>query len=157
DLKARYTLALEISRAWEVVANGAETGRIPEGDRVLVRFGETLPLPTYLFGFAAGKFSVETTERDGRTLRMFYRETDAEKVNRNKEAIFDLHAHALAWLENYTQIAYPFGKFDIVLIPAFQFAGMEHPGAIFYDASKLMLGESATQNEELLRASTISH
>ena len=66
---------------------------------------------------------------------MFHRETDAAKVARNRDAIFDLHARALAWLEDYTGIPYPFGKFDFVLIPSFQFGGMEHPGAIFYNAS----------------------
>ena len=66
--------------------------------------------------------------RDGRALRMFHRETDAAKVARNRDAIFDLHASALAWLEDYTAIRYPFGKFDIVLIPSFQFGGMEHAG-----------------------------
>ena len=34
---------------------------------------------------------------------------------------------------------------------------MEHPGAIFYNASGLMLDESATQNQQLERASVISH
>ena len=88
---------------------------------------------------------------------MFHRETDAAKVARNRDAIFDLHARALAWLEDYTGIPYPFGKFDFVLIPSFQFGGMEHPGAIYYNASGLMLDESATQNQLLGRANTISH
>jgi hypothetical protein len=34
---------------------------------------------------------------------------------------------------------------------------MEHPGAVFYNAPGLMLDESATQNQLLERASTISH
>src|SRR6185369_13769821 len=107
--------------------------------------------------FAAGRFSVETAERNGRTFHMFHRETDAAKVARNRDAIFDLHAKALAWLEEYTQIPYPFGKFDFVLIPSFQFGGMEHPGAIYYNASGILLDESATENQVLGRASTISH
>jgi len=32
-----------------------------------------------------------------------------------------------------------------VLIPSFQFGGMEHAGAIFYNAASLMLDETATQ------------
>ena len=99
-----------------------------------MRFAETQPISTYLFAFAAGRFSVERAERNGRTFRMFHRETDAAKVARNRDAIFDLHAAALAWLERYTGIPYPFGKFDFLLVPAFQFGGMEHPGAIFYNA-----------------------
>jgi aminopeptidase N len=159
SLKARYALTLEIPESWQVTANGAETGdgpAAPEGRRS-VRFAETKPLPTYLFAFAAGKFQVETASRDGRTFRMFHRETDVAKVARNRDAIFDLHARALAWLEDYTAIPYPWGKFDFVLIPSFQFGGMEHAGAILYNASALMLEQSATQNQMLGRASVISH
>jgi aminopeptidase N len=157
DLKARYALTLRVPSSWQVVANGAELDRAATGVTMQVRFAETQPIPTYLFAFAAGKFNIETAERNGRTFRMFHRETDAQKVARNRDAIFDLHARALAWLEDYTGIKYPWGKFDFVLIPSFQFGGMEHPGAIFYNASGLMLDESATQNQMLGRASTISH
>ena len=44
-----------------------------------------------------------------------------------------------------------------MLIPSFQFGGMEHPGAVYYNASGLLLDESATQNQMLGRASLISH
>jgi aminopeptidase N len=157
DIKARYTLALDVPAAWETVANGPEAGRESGGDRVHVRFADTKPLPTYLFGFVAGKFSVERATRNGREMRMFHRETDAAKVARNRDALFDLHASALAWLEDYTAIPYPFEKLDFILIPSFQFGGMEHAGAMLYNASGLMLDESATQNQLLNRASTIAH
>ena len=88
DLKARYTLTLELPADWQAVANGAEAGR--EGN--VLRFAETQPLPAYLFAFAAGKFSLETAIRNGRTFRMLHRETDAQKVARNRDAVFDLHA-----------------------------------------------------------------
>ncbi|HXH24718.1 MAG TPA: M1 family aminopeptidase [Vicinamibacterales bacterium] len=157
DLKARYSLTLEVPPAWQAVANGAELAREASGPAARIRFAETPPLPTYLFAFAAGRFAVETAERNGRTFRMFHRETDAAKVARNRDAIFDLHARSLAWLEDYTGIPYPWGKFDFVLIPSFQFGGMEHAGAILYNQSGLMLEESATQNQLLERASVIAH
>jgi aminopeptidase N len=157
DLKARWTLSLEVPAGWDTLANGAETGRAVTGARSRLTFAQTQPIPTYLFAFAAGRFSVERATRDGREMRMFHRETDAQKVARNRDAIFDLHAAALAWMERYTGVPYPFGKFDFLLVPAFQFGGMEHPGSIFYNASGLMLDESATQNQLLERASVISH
>ncbi len=167
DLKARYALSLELPAAWQAVANGRVTMESASAvaspapsaatARTVVAFAETEPLPTYLFAFVAGRFSVETAVRDGRSLRMFHRETDAAKVARNRDAIFDLHAAALSWLEAYTGIPYPWGKFDFVLIPSFQFGGMEHAGAILYNAAGLMLDESATQNQLLGRASTIAH
>lgn len=157
DLKGRWSVILEHPAAWQSAANGAELERTTAGDRTRVRFAETQPLPTYLVAFICGDFMIETAERNGRTLRMFHRERDAAKVTRNKDAIFDLHARALEYLERYTDVPYPFGKFDIVLIPALQFGAMEHPGKIIYNASGLMLDESATQNQLLGRAHTIAH
>ncbi len=157
DIKARYSLTLDIPKGWEAVTNGAELSRAEAADAIRLQFAETRPLPTYLFAFAAGRFSVETAERNGRAFRMLHRETDAAKVTRNRDTIFDLHAAALQWLERYTAIPYPWGKFDFVLLPSFQFGGMEHAGSIFYNASALFLDPSATQNQKLGRASLIAH
>ncbi len=157
DMKGRWRMTLEHPAKWRSAANGAELTRAEKGDRVVVTFAETEPLPTYLVAFIAGDFKIEVAERSGRTFRMFHRETDGAKVARNRDAIFDLHATALEYLERYTAIPYPFGKFDFVAIPAFQFGGMEHAGKILYNASGLMLDESATQNQLLGRASVIAH
>ncbi len=164
DLKARWTVELTYPSEWKAVSNGAEaetsTARGTAGTAAATtttRFVETEPLPTYLFSFVVGDFKVETATRGGRTMRLFHRETDAAKVARNKDTVFDLHAAALAYLERYTNIPYAFGKFDFVLIPAFQFGGMEHAGKILYNASGLFLDESATQNQLLGRASVIAH
>ena len=157
DLKARFTVALTAPAAWEAISNGAETSRETVGNQLRLRFAETQPIPTYLLAFAAGRFHVETAERNGRTFRMFHRETDAAKVARNRDAAFDLHAAALRWLEDYTGIAYPFGKFEFLLVPSFQFTGMEHPGAVYYNAASILLDESATENQVLNRASVIAH
>lgn len=164
DLKARYRLALRVPEGWRAVSNAAlEDSRSPTSlagsgqDGNWLVFGETLPISTYLFSFAAGRFEVDSAERAGRVLRMYHRETDSLRVARNREEIFDLHASALEWLEGYTGIPYPFPKFDFVLIPSFQYGGMEHPGAILYRASRLLLDEGATENERLARASLIAH
>lgn len=157
DLKARFRLQLDVPAGWRAVANGSLASREDGGDRALLTFTETDPISSYLFAFAAGEFEVEEAERDGRRMAMYHRETDLDRVERNAGAVFDLHASALAWLEEYTGISFPFEKFDFVLVPAFQYGGMEHPGAIFYRADALLLDESATQNAYLGRASLIAH
>jgi aminopeptidase N len=157
DLKAKWRLLLNVPPGWTAIANGRPAGRVEAPDKVGLIFEETQPISTYLFAFAAGVFKEEVGERDGRTFRMLHRETDVKKVERNRDAIFDLHASALRWLEDYTAIPYPFGKFDFILLPSFQFGGMEHPGAIFYNATGLFLDESATENQYLGRAALISH
>ena len=169
NLKARFTLTLTVPEGWMAVANGATVAEPPAvslpgrdasatlEDGGTWRFAATEPIPTYLFAFAAGRFRVEEAERGGRRLRMFHRETDSAKVARNRDAVFDLHAAALEWLEAYTGIPHPFPKFDFVLVPSFQYGGMEHPGAVFYRQDGVLLDESATQAELLGRASVISH
>ena len=157
NLKARYRLSLEIPSDWVAVANGPLAEKTGLDGTTVYRFDETEPISTYLFSFAAGRFQTETEERDGRQMTMYHRETDREKVERNRAAVFDLHFEALSWLEDYTGIPHPFAKFDFVLIPSFQYGGMEHPGAILYRAASLFLDESATQNQYLGRASLIAH
>ena len=114
-------------------------------------------MPSYLFAVAAGMFERETAVIDDRTFNMYHRETDAAKVARNSEEVFRLHAASVEWLEDYTQIDYPFQKFDFVLIPSFQYGGMEHPGGILYRQASVLLDETATQNQMLGRASLIAH
>lgn len=157
DLKGRWTLTLEHPAQWQSVANGAERDRQRTGDRVLVRFQPTQPLPTYVMAFVVGDMKVETATRAGRTMRMFHRESDVAKLARNREALFDLHAQSLEALERYTGIPYPFGKFDFVLIPAFQPGAMEHAGVIAYKAEDYLLDASATQEQLLRRANVIAH
>ena len=157
DLKGRWTITLEHPAHWKSSSNGAPIERRTIGQRVRVRFAPTPPLPTYLVAFIAGDFKVETARRGSWTMNMFHRETDAAKLARNRDAIFDLHARALHDLQRYTSIAYPFGKFDFVLIPALQYAGMEHAANIFYNAEALLLDESASQEDRLKRATIIAH
>ena len=157
NLKARFRLRLDLPSGWRAVSNGPLAAHEARGDRARFVFAETAPISSYLFAFAAGEFQVEEAERGGRRMAMYHRETDRGRVERNAGALFDLHAAALAWLEEYTGIPYPFEKFDFVLVPAFQYGGMEHPGAIFYRAGALLLDESATQNAHLGRASLIAH
>jgi aminopeptidase N len=157
NLKATYTLTVKTPGDWEAVSNGLLTEKTVEGSRSVYHFGKTKPISSYLFAFAAGKFFKETKTLSGREMTMYYRETDTVKVNRNRDEIFGLHEYALTWLEKYTGIPYPFGKFDFVLIPSFQYGGMEHPGSIFYNESAQFLDENASVNKRMARASVIAH
>lgn len=157
NLKGRVTWEVTVPKHWKVIANGPEASARTQDGRTHFTFLETQPMPSYLFAVAAGMFERETAEINGRTFNMYHRETDKDKVARNREEIFRLHATALDWLEEYTLIDYPFQKFDFVLIPSFQYGGMEHPGGILYRQANIFLDETATQNQMLGRASVIAH
>lgn len=157
DMKARFTLRLTLPAAWEALANGRlQDSSVQDRTKTLV-FVETEPIPTYLFHFVAGEFRKITRSVAGRSMTMLHRETDLAAVARNVDEIFRLHGVAVDWLEDYTGIPLPFSKLDFALIPAFQYGGMEHPGAITYKAASLMLDANATATEQLGRASLIAH
>ena len=157
DLKATYSLTLEVPEGWVAIANGAMKNEKKENGKTVYSFAKTKPISTYLFAFVAGKFKNVTRTEKGRKIVFYYRETDKEKVNRNINKIFRLQFNALKWMEEYTEIKYPFSKFSFVGIPSFQYSGMEHPGVVLYREGKLFLDASATQEQILNRAKLISH
>ena len=157
DLKATVKWRIEAPSNWTVVANGSVMNRGEKRSRGLWEFAETKPIPTYLFSIAAGEFFEEIEIVNGREFRFYHRESDAQKVKMNRSELVQLHAQALNWMEDYTGIDYPFQKFDFVLIPDFQYGGMEHPGSIFYRESRLMLDSAASQDQLLSRAAVIAH
>ena len=167
DMKANFALQLNLPPNWiasanadverEIVVVQATPDESKSEKRKVVTYQKTKPISTYLFAFAAGEFQKITREVNGRSMTMLHRESDTEKVSRNVDKIFETHGLALNWLEDYTNIEYPFEKFDFVLIPSFQYGGMEHIGNIFYNADQLFLDQSATKDEKLNRASLIAH
>lgn len=157
DLRAVFALALEIPEGWEAVANGPETAR-ETGDGVTrLTFAPTPPLPTYLMAFVAGRLQVEHRALGSGDFRVFHRDADLVRAARTADALLDAHARSLDWLERYTGVPHPFPKLDCVLIPSFQFSGMEHPGAIYYHASITALDADATDAQRLRRESLVAH
>ena len=139
NLKARFLLDLQLPEGWKQI-NSADSH----------------PIPTYLFSFTAGKFQESIAQRDGRTLRALFRETNARKTGQLNK-VFDEVALSLRWLEAYTGISYPFDTYGFVILPGYQFGGMEHPGAIQFTDREIFLGDNPTPDEELRRLQLIAH
>ena len=157
DLKANFHLSIAAPNDWEVIANGKLKTKIQKEGKVFLDFQTTKPLPTYLFSFVAGKFQkISKSYKEGE-INLFHRETDEKKIAQNSEEIFSQVIESLNFMEKYTQVAYPFAKYDLIAIPSFQYSGMEHTGATLYRSSKLFLSESATQNQVIDRANLIAH
>jgi hypothetical protein len=158
DMKSLFSLTLEVPQKWQAIANGAiqETDSVSVPGRKRISFRETEPLSTYLFSFVAGELSRETYNREGREISLYHRETDPKKVAQCPEIageVFD----ALSWLEEYTGIPYPFAKYDFIILPGFQYGGMEHTGATLYNDRRMFLNENPTLNERLGRSALIAH
>jgi len=158
SLKAEFQAEINVPAEWTSVGNTSLSKNLKNSDSTTTYiFANSKPISTYLFSFVAGKFESITKTYEDREMTMYHREDDLDKLENNKDQIFDLHYDALKWLEEYTQIDYPFSKFDFVVIPSFQYSGMEHPGAILYRDTRLMLEQNASIREQLNRANLIAH
>jgi aminopeptidase N len=175
DLKARFTWRLTVPEGWRVLANGAQEVRALVGPgRWQIGFAQTEPISTYTAAFAAGPWTILSDA--GATARavpvttppavaepggvadamtLWVRRSRAGEVD--ADTLLHLNRAALHWLEQYFDMAYPFGKLDLLLAPAFPFGGMEHVGAIFYNETTFIFREPPTLNRRLARAATIYH
>ena len=156
NLKANFTLSLEIPAQWEAVSNSAVSSLTVAGDRKRIKFETTEPLSTYLFSFVTGNMSRCEYKAGERTIAAYHREND-EKRLAQMDIIFSQIISSLEWMENYTGVPYPFSKYDIIILPGFQYGGMEHTGATLYNDATIFLNENPTPDEELRRALLIAH
>ena len=170
DIKARYALTLDIPEQWKAVSNSPLAGDCADllygsSSEVSIKqdilpglrrwvFSPTAPLPTYLFAFAAGEFEYQyfPEYRTG----AFHRGKDPAQTAQIPEIAREVR-FALDWLEGYTAMPYPFAKYDFVVLPGFQFGGMEHAGATFYNDTRLFLSANPTPDEILRRIELIAH
>ena len=157
DLKATYDLTLEMPAKWRAISAAPVEEVVEHNGIKEIRFETSDLISSYHFSFVAGEFEEITRTMSGRTMTMLHRETDEDRIARNLEAIFKLHVSAIERLERYTNIEFPFKKLDFVAIPALQFAGMEHVGAIQYRASSLFLDQAPPIARLLGRAALIAH
>ena len=139
DLRAVFVTSLKVPEGWKTMTS----------DNVC-------QLPTYLYSFVAGKFQEKTSIREGRPMRILFRETDPDKVAQ-LDQVCDEAAQALKWMEGYTGISCPFKEYGMVVLPGYQFGGMEHPGAIQMNDRRIFLEKNATQEEKAARLELIAH
>ena len=156
NLKAEFTLQLEVPAEWEAVSNTSVESENVIDNRKHIVFRPTEPLSTYLFSFVAGKLKKVEYADGERILTAYHRETDPKKVAQ-LDIIFQQVTSSLHWLEDYTDIPYPFAKYSFIILPGFQYGGMEHTGATLYNDTRMFLSEHPTLDEELARAKLIAH
>lgn len=157
NIKGKFALRLNLPKEWAAIGNGKiiESRELQDGLKEVI-FNSTKPISTYLFSFVAGLFEHLSQERNGRSVTLYHREKEPAKVEQCA-IIFDQVFHSLDWMEQYTTIAYPFEKYDLVILPGFQYGGMEHMGATLYNDRRMFVEENATIEDQLSRSSLIAH
>ncbi|AQX03855.1 aminopeptidase [Elizabethkingia meningoseptica] len=157
NLKATYSLTLTIPEKWNAMANGKLKETTVKQGRKKLSFAQSDLLPTYLFSFAAGDFKKFKEKIGEQDVGMLYRETDSVKIKNSMDSIYSIYRNSLAYYEKWTGIPHPFQKHGLVVVPDFQFGGMEHPGAILFQNSTLFLDKNATQSQLNNRSNLLAH
>ena len=132
EFKARFTVELTHDAELAAIANMpvARTDPLP-GGRQRTTFRETPVMSSYLLAFTVGPYEATppATTKTNVECRVWLPQGTAD------QALYARDAHVLAveWLEQYTNIPYPFPpKVDAIGIPDFEAGAMENPGAITY-------------------------
>jgi len=187
DLKARFSLKINVPGEWAVVTNtrplGLPVTTISESMHSGLKtsfsefvFEETKPISTYVFAFSAGDFEVfkecltlpigpktvveclkPGAEQTRETSQIYVRRSQAEKFEQHAKEIFRLNREGVKFLESYFEYRFPFPKYDLVLIPEFPFGGMEHAGATFLREEAIIFPQEPTANNYISRANLIFH
>ncbi|HEY2499290.1 MAG TPA: M1 family aminopeptidase [Candidatus Angelobacter sp.] len=158
DLKAKFRLTVDSPVEWTVISNtaGTVTGALFGGSGVKrTVFGETNPISTYLFAFAAGPFRKvhETPGLPG----LYVRKSKLEKAQAEAEAVQQITADGIKYLSDYFAQPFPFPKYDMVMIPGFAYGGMEHAGATFLREESILFRTAPTHSDRLNRDILLLH
>ncbi|MCC6474485.1 MAG: ERAP1-like C-terminal domain-containing protein, partial [Burkholderiales bacterium] len=162
DLKARLRLTLTAPAGWRAVSNAPLARSSASLGRVRLRFGETEPLSTYQFAFAAGPFEELIESAAPRAaapgpVRLYVRRSKIEAARREAPDLLRLNREALGWYTRYFARAFPFAKYDLVLVPELAYGGMEHSGATFLREESVLFPFEPAATDRLRRAQLVLH
>jgi aminopeptidase N len=155
DLKAVFRVSVTAPEEWEVVSAGAEIERegLPDGRSRRV-FAETAPFSTYLLAVCAGPFAAVRHQHRGISLGLFCRASLLPHLD--AEPLFAVTGAGIDFYEELFAQPYPFGKYDQLFVPEFNWGGMENVAAVTYTDS-VVFRDPPTQDQLTRRAEYLTH
>ena len=152
--KIPWQLTVKVPEAHIAVSNTPVENQTTSESWTTFVFQKTRPLPTYLIALATGP--LETVEMPG--LGVPARIVTLPGRTGLTAIAIEQTPPILRALERYFGQPYPFEKLDFIAIPEYWPGAMEHPGAITYASSILLLdAASASLAQRRFLAKVISH
>ncbi|HZP42412.1 MAG TPA: M1 family metallopeptidase [Candidatus Binatia bacterium] len=152
SFKARFRVAVTVREGETAIGNGAVEREAPAPGGRIVYFAPTPPLSTYLLALAVGPLEASAVRVQGGTpIRIWHVPGKGAMTELGLEAA----AAALARLEDYFGIPYPYGKLDLVAVPDFEAGAMENAGAVFFRETLLLLDPATASLAERKRAAEV--
>jgi aminopeptidase N len=155
DLKATYTVEVEAPAEWIVVTSIRESAPpTVKNGRSTWSFPESSKFSTYLFSLIGGPYKVWEGMAGDIPLRLLARPSLAKFVPADEW--LKVTAQGLAFYNAYFNFAYPFKKYDQIIVPDFNAGAMENVAAVTFSERYVPRGAETTAAREG-RANVILH
>jgi aminopeptidase N len=133
DLRAPFTVSVNAPAGWSCRANGLIASRPAEGAAGLWKFSATSPIAPYLFSLCAGPFtgpSFPGGREPGRPLPVTASALPTAAASLRAAVNSELFRLPLHYYERSLGTPYPYGKCDVVFVPAFTALAFGAPGLV---------------------------
>jgi aminopeptidase N len=154
NLKANYEMTVKAKGDWQVVSSMMEDSIVEDGENKVWHFPLSKKFSSYIFSLHAGPYKVWSDMAGVVPIRLMARQSLAEYVAADEWLEFT--KMGLTHYKNYFDIAYPFDKYDQVIVPDFNIGAMENVGAVTFAESYVQRGPS-NRFQTQRRAGTILH
>jgi len=153
--KTPFDVAITVPQDLVAFANMKERRRQPQagGGQVRFEFETSPPLPTYLVALAVGTFDVVAGAAHDLAVRILATKGKGPLAGAALSATLGL----LGPLSRYFQRPYPYGKLDLVAVPAFGSGAMENAGLLTFREERLLLDAGASLGSRLASATVVAH
>ncbi len=152
DLKAPFTVRVDVPRDWVLRGNGRATQTEP-GHWELAT---TEPMPTYGMTVVAGPLHVLTAEHDGIALGLSARASLAPHLDCEAEELFTVTGQCFDELHRLFGVRYVFGDYHQAFVPEFNAGAMENPGCVTL-RDQFVFTTAVTEAERSERAMVVAH
>jgi len=145
--KATYDIEMIVADGLKALSNESVQSEIDLGDgRRRVCFAQTPLMSTYLVFIGVGEFETLGDKQDRRVAGL--------GIPGSKPQLalgVEFGRKALQYCEEYTAIAYPLSKLDLIAVPDFAFGAMENWGAVTFRENLLLYDSAKTSKAGMQR------
>lgn len=151
QLKATFEVSLKIDKGLRAVSNMPIKEEVEEGDKKTVKFQRTPKMSTYLLYIGIGEFEFLEDKLDEISIRI------ATTPGKKEQCSFALGITKkfLSYFQEYSGIAYPLPKLDLIALPDFIVGAMENWGAITFRELYLLFDKKTTSTATKKRMAMI--
>jgi aminopeptidase N len=154
DIKATYTLDVIVPQTWQVISTTRETQVSAKSDKKHWQFAQTPLMASYVFSLHAGPYAVWEDNTGTVPLRLFARQEMAQYVDSKEWFLFT--QQAFSFFNKYFDYAYPFVKYDQLIVPDFNSGAMENIAAVTFNETYISRSKK-TYQQRMRTNNVISH